>query len=211
MDNPRDCKTIDEFREWTRTLEQYPEKPLNSRLRRLVDEIPAGSRVLDIACGTGRVLHAAIAKGCTGRGIEISPPAVEAAQGKGLDVMDGDVDSWPENQQVADLLFDEYDVVIFSKCLMYLKTKNEILQKLNTKTVLIFQSNPGSIRNRFEGETARMVEWNKQLPYRLANGTEVEIGRVSALAAWAASYGFAKHKVVYGGFWPRSMILRVTR
>ncbi|RYD32664.1 MAG: methyltransferase [Verrucomicrobiaceae bacterium] len=203
--------TYDGYREWLLGLKHYPEKPLNSRLRCLVDAIPAGSKVLDVACGTGRVLQAAIAKGCQGRGIEISAPAVETACQKGLDVIEGDVDSWPDNPQVSDLLFGDYDIVVFSKCLMYLGTKNEILGRLKAKSILIFQSNPNSIRNRFNGETANLMKWNKQLPYRLKDGTEIEQKSAASLAAWAASYGFRHSKIVYGGLWARSLIMQVSR
>ena len=203
--------SYDQYRDWLLSLKEYPEKPLNSRLRCVVDSIPADSRVLDVACGTGRVLHAAIGKGCSGRGIEISKPAVENARAKGLDVMEGDVDSWADNQQVADLLFAEYDVVVFSKCLMYLRTKNEIMERLRTRSIIIFQGNPGSIRSRFNGEADEIIRWNKQLPYRLKDGAEIAIKNVKSLASWAASYGYRDSKVLYGGLWAQSLVLRVSR
>jgi methionine biosynthesis protein MetW len=201
----------DEYREWLLALKTYPEKPLNSRLRCIVNAIPEGSTVLDVACGTGRVLQAALAKGCRGRGIEISQPAVEAARLKELDVMEGDVDSWNENPKVADLLFDVYDVVVFSKCLMYLRTKNEILERLKTRSIVIFQGNPGSLRSRFSGEAQDIMNWNKQLPYRRKDGTEVSINGVGPLASWAASYGYRKKEVFYGGLWAKSLVVRFSR
>lgn len=213
MPSPKDRfdDTYEGYRNWLLSLKSYPEKPLNSRLRSVVDAIPANSKVLDVACGTGRVLEAAIAKGCTGRGVEISHPAVETALQKGLDVMEADVDSWDENQELADLLFDDYDVVVFSKCLMYLRTKNEILDRLKAPTILIFQSNPSSIRSKFNGETAEIIKWNKQLPYRRKDGSEVILKNAESLASWGASYGYSKSKIIYGGFWARSLVLRLSR
>jgi len=204
-------KNLEEYQQRILSMNDYPEKPLNSRLRSVVDAIPAGSSVLDVACGTGRVLHAALSKGCKGRGIEIVGSAVELAQGKGLDVIEGDVDSWPSEKIVNDLLFDKYDVVVFSKCLMYLKTKNDIIDRLQTKHIIIFQGNPGSVRNRFSGESKIMTDWNLQAPYHLKDGTEQVMNGVGSLAKWGASYGYDCCKTFHGGLWARSLVVRLSR
>ncbi|MEP6662192.1 MAG: methionine biosynthesis protein MetW [Verrucomicrobiota bacterium] len=106
------------------SAQQYPEKPVNRRLQIIVDAIPPGSRVLDVACGTGRVLQGVLAKDCSGRGIDLSLPATHAAREKGLDIVQGDVDAYEREAAVRELLFARYDVVIFSKCLMYLTCDN---------------------------------------------------------------------------------------
>jgi cyclopropane fatty-acyl-phospholipid synthase-like methyltransferase len=54
----------------------------------LLDQIActAGSRLLDIGCGYGRIVAAANDRGAQATGITISPPQVAAAQARGLDV-----------------------------------------------------------------------------------------------------------------------------
>ena len=85
--------------------QQDLEEPFNMRLKTITDAIPSNFSVLDVACGRGRVLHAAIKKGCQGRGIDIKSASVEAARMKGLDVIEGNVDSFGENSEVHELLF----------------------------------------------------------------------------------------------------------
>jgi cyclopropane-fatty-acyl-phospholipid synthase len=71
----------------------------------LLDQIEcrAGSRVLDIGCGYGRILDAAASRGAMATGLTISPPQVAANRARGLDVelcnyrnlfRDGGFDAW---------------------------------------------------------------------------------------------------------------------
>ncbi len=190
---------------------KYPEKPLNKRLQAIVSAIPAQSKVLDVACGTGRVLHAAIDKGCRGRGIEITPGGALAAQQKGLDVLEGDVDTFDENAEVHELMFAEYDIAIFSKCLMYLKTKNQIIDQLNVDTIIVFQKCPSYWKFRLNNERAKWLEYDKEKPYRLKGGEIIAIDSPKAVARWGASYGYAYSKCLRGGFWHGSMIIKMSR
>jgi len=58
------------------------------------DMVPAGSTVLDLACGDGELLSQLIAeKQVRGSGVEISKEAVEACVAKGLSVFHGDLDA----------------------------------------------------------------------------------------------------------------------
>ena len=101
----------------------YPDPPLNRTLRALIASCPAHASVLDIACGSGRVLAALQDKGCDCRGIDLSPGAIAVCKAKGLDAIEGDVDSFQTNQTVHDFLLAPSDVVVFSKCLNYLREK----------------------------------------------------------------------------------------
>ncbi len=202
-------------------MQEYPEKPMNPRLQIILDAIPSGSTVLDVACGTGRVLYAATLKGCRGRGIELSAPGVQAAQQKGLDVLRGDVDLFEKDPAVRELLFARYDVAIFSKCLMYLKRKNEMMRHLNTDAIIIFQANPCYTRRRFTAFWKNLFRRifdkcdlgsnhsEEALPYCFKNGEEIKINSPHALAAWAASYGYVHSELLYGGS-KKSMIVKLS-
>lgn len=74
--------------------------------RRLIEGL-AGP-VLDIGCGPGRMLHAALSAGLRALGVDISPAAVEIAHARGLPAVHGSVfDPLPdEGQWGAALLLD---------------------------------------------------------------------------------------------------------
>jgi methionine biosynthesis protein MetW len=200
-----------EYREGMRGMEEYLEKPLNRRLQIIVEAIPSNSAVLDVACGTGRVLQAAIEKGCRGRGIELSPAGVAASRKKGLDVIEGDIDSFGENAEVHDLIFGRYDIAIFSKCLMYLKTKNEIIDRLNADTMIVFQKNPSHWKARWNGRGAKQLVHDTELPYRLKTGEVIVADSPGAFARWGESYGFKYSRCLHGGFRHHSMIVKMSR
>jgi hypothetical protein len=126
-----------------------------------------------------------------------------------MDVMLGDVDSWPENEVVRELLFGTYDVVVFSKCLTYLRTKNEIMERLKTKSIIVFDNNPGSLRNRLKGQAEGVMNWKAELPYRLKGGQVIDINGPSAIAKWGASYGYGRSHKLRGGLFSGSLIVKM--
>ena len=192
------------------TSHQDLEKRFNMRLKTIADAIPSNFSVLDVACGRGRVLHAAIKKGCQGRGIDIKSASVEAARMKGLDVIEGDVDLFGENSEVHELMFAEYDVAIFSKCLEYLKKKNELMELLNVESIIVFQKCPCYWKFCLNNRRASLLDCNEENAFRLKGGEIIEIDSPQAVALWGASYGFKHSKTLRGGFWHRSMIVMMS-
>ena len=66
---------------------------LRKDLQQIANIIPEGSRVLDLGCGFGELLHYLDdEKNVDGRGIEISQSGVSAAVKEGLSVIQGDAD-----------------------------------------------------------------------------------------------------------------------
>ena len=54
----------------------------------IADLVPAGSRVLDLGCGSGELLsHLVKHKGCSGYGVEIDDANLRAAMARGIDVL----------------------------------------------------------------------------------------------------------------------------
>jgi SAM-dependent methyltransferase len=70
-----------------------------------LEHVEAGSRVLDIGCGTGNFLAAARAKGASVAGIELNTKSVAVAQGRGLDVTPNLVERYAEGRE------ETFDVV----------------------------------------------------------------------------------------------------
>jgi methionine biosynthesis protein MetW len=189
--------SYEEIKSRLTTLQAYPEQPLHRRFRLIVDRIPAGSSVLDIACGTGTILKKLQDKGCRVSGIDIAPGAIRLARAKGLDVMLGDADAFGENRAIRDLLFAPYDIVIFSKSLQHLREKNAIMAGLRTKRIFVHQRNRDHWRVRLFGNAGAARD--EMLPYRDASGHVVKIGSNAALRRWGESFGYSS-RVLSGNF-----------
>ena len=94
----------------------------------------------------------------------------------------------------------EYDAVVFSKSLGYLKRKNELMKALRTKTVIVNQRNPSYWRAKlvnFRGTAQESVV--EDLPYVGAEGKTYPQMSLRALREWCESYCY-KSKVLLGNF-----------
>ena len=78
----------------------------------MVARVPPGSRVLDVATGTGAVALELRARGCAVVGIDQSPEMLAVARRRGLDVREGRAESLP----FADA---EFDALTFTYLLRY--------------------------------------------------------------------------------------------
>jgi len=102
--------------------------PANSRIDHdiILGLIPSGAKVLDLGCGDGSLLEKlARAKGVRGSGIEISDEGVRACIGKGLAVMQGDIDlglaDWPDRS---------FDYVILNQTLQAVRKPEVVLGEM---------------------------------------------------------------------------------
>jgi methionine biosynthesis protein MetW len=66
---------------------------LRADLRLITEMVPEGSRVLDLGCGDGSLMaHLRDEKGCTVRGVDLSPEDIASALSRGLSVVQTDLD-----------------------------------------------------------------------------------------------------------------------
>ena len=95
----------------------------------VVDMVPAGSRVLDIGCGTGSLLHLLRdGKNVRGTGIEIEYDRICTGVADGLDVLYDDAD------EGLDLIPDgSYDMAVLSETLQTVKKPRELLERILDK------------------------------------------------------------------------------
>lgn len=191
----------------------YPDPPLNRTLRALIASCPAHASVLDIACGSGRVLAALQDKGCDCRGIDLSPGAIAVCKAKGLDAIEGDVDSFQTNQTVHDFLLAPSDVVVFSKCLNYLREKKALMQQLQARTIFIHQNNPGYwreiVRRGFNRD--RPQHFSEELPYVSAHGNCIEHASATAVKHWGESFGYRGSFVTGGNIFSGGYLLKLEK
>ncbi len=99
---------------------------LRADLRAIAELIRPGEKVLDLGCGDGTLLrHLADTRQITGRGIEISEPAVLACVRKGLSVRQGNLE-----EGLRDYPDGAFDTVILSQTLPYLNHPDFIIREM---------------------------------------------------------------------------------
>lgn len=116
---------------------------------------------------------------------------------KVLNVLEGNVDQFEVESHIRELFSNEYDVVIFSKCLIYLECKNELMRFLRTKNVFVNQYNPDHWKHRLKAGLGLEPTPVDRFPYRKADGTEIAINSRAALRQWGDSYGY-RSRVLLG-------------
>jgi methionine biosynthesis protein MetW len=90
------------------------------------DLIEANTKVLDLGCGDGRLLHwLAVNKGVEGRGIEISGAQVQRAISNGVSVYQGDIDEGLTNYPDG-----TFDYVILSQTLQETRHPLQVLREM---------------------------------------------------------------------------------
>lgn len=135
---------------------------LRPELALLADLIPDGSRVLDLGCGSGTLLaHLITDRGCRGTGVEIDPGAVLAAIGRGVPVVELDIDT-----QLDDFADDSYDVVVLSRTIQTIRRPRQVLQHMARigDTLIVSVPNFGQLGNRLRLLRGRMP-MSRDLPH----------------------------------------------
>jgi methionine biosynthesis protein MetW len=99
---------------------------LRDDLQLIYDWVPEGSRVLDLGCGDGELLSALVAyKQCSGYGVEIDTDSVIAAIGRGVNVIQADLE-----QGLLAFGDHSFDVIVLSQTIQAMQNTETILQDL---------------------------------------------------------------------------------
>lgn len=99
---------------------------LRTDQRIVMEHVPRGSRVLDLGCGHGNLMRELMDhRDCTGTGVDVEPEAVLDAIGKGVPLIELDIDH--ELDHFSD---NSYDVVVLSRVLQATYKPREVLAQM---------------------------------------------------------------------------------
>src|SRR5688572_16060917 len=94
--------------------------------RLVLEEVPEGSRVLDVGCATGYLATALAERGCSVVGVEADPAAAAQARGRGVEVVEGDV----EDPAVLARLPADAGAIVLADVLEHLRDPWSVLSEL---------------------------------------------------------------------------------
>jgi methionine biosynthesis protein MetW len=139
------------------SLDHRPDLQLIARL------VPHQSRVLDIACGDGLLLHYLTrSKKIDGRGIELDPAKVSTCVQRGLSVIQGDADI-----DLAHYPNHAFDVAVLGTALQMMQKPKDVLQhmvRIAQRTIVAIP-NFGYWRNRWHLMVHGRMPVTGSLPY----------------------------------------------
>ena len=98
--DPKWFETFFDSDDWLLVAEQRDEERTQAEVDFVAGRLPAGARVLDVPCGTGRISVPLAARGFTVAGLDIAEPVLARARvaGPGLEFRQGDMRElpWPD-------------------------------------------------------------------------------------------------------------------
>jgi 2-polyprenyl-3-methyl-5-hydroxy-6-metoxy-1,4-benzoquinol methylase len=106
---------------------------LSASHRLVLDEVPAGARVLDVGCATGYLAAELSGRGCTVDGIEVDPAAAQQARAHCREVVTGDLEAPLTHTAVEAMLAGTRpDVILCADVLEHLRDPWTVLAWLRT-------------------------------------------------------------------------------
>ncbi len=157
-------------------------------LELIADLVPAGSRVLDLGCGSGELLaYLQRTRGCAGYGIELADANVHAALRHGIDVIQ-------LNLEDGLALFDDqsFDVVLQLDTLQHLRNTERMLRETARVGRIGIVSFPNFAHwpNRLHVLGGRMPV-TKALPYQWYDTPNIRVGTFADFEVLARKCGLA--------------------
>jgi methionine biosynthesis protein MetW len=159
------------------------------------DLVPAGSTVLDLACGDGELLSELIEeKHVRGSGVEIDQAAVEKCIARGLSVFHGDLDAG-----LADFTDQSHDVVILSLSLQQLRRPRMIIREMVRVGRLAIVSFPNFAHwsTRLQLLLAGRMPVTSDLPYQWWDTPNIHLCTIQDFSALCREEGLRIERELY--------------
>ena len=129
----------------------------------IVSWVPEGGKALDLGCGDGELLHRLQAeKRVEGLGVDIDPANIIAAVGKGLCVVQQDMEDGLQNFEGS-----RFDAVIIAYSLQVLERPHAVLERIASigNEAIVTFPNFGHWRSRLSLLLGGRMPQTKALPY----------------------------------------------
>jgi methionine biosynthesis protein MetW len=168
---------------------QKPDNPLRFDLSLIAGWIEPGSKVLDLGCGEGELLHFLKKyKQVACSGIEKNEANAARCIEKGLAVIQGDI-----NVEILDYADDAFDYVILSQTLQQVYEPSILLQSLlriGKKAVVSFP-NFSHWQARYQLLVKGKAPVTSELPYEWHNTPNIRVITLKDFRAYSKKVGFS--------------------
>lgn len=150
--------------------------------------VPAGSRVLDLGCGSGDLLEHLGFRGCRGTGVEIDGEAFLASVRRGVAVLSLDLDS-----DLVAFADDSYDVVVLSQTLQTTRRPRAVLAHMARIAPRAVMSVPNFAfwRHRATLALSGRMPVSAELPYPWYQTPNIHLSTLPETEALAREVGLA--------------------
>lgn len=150
--------------------------------------IKEGSKVLDLGCGEGDLLHMLkTEKGVSGAGIECNESKVARCIERGLSVLQGDI-----NEEIQDYPDKSFDYVIVSQTLQQVYRPDELIHPLLRigRRVIVSFPNFGHWKIGLQVLLSGYAPVTKQLPYQWYNTPNIRVITIKDFRKFSREVGF---------------------
>lgn len=158
----------------------------------IIDEITTGSRVLDLGCGNGELLHILQEKKkAIPYGVEISEEGVFQCVEKGLYCYQGDID-----EGLADYRDNSFDYVILNQTLQITKRPAYVLCEMMriSKNAIVSFPNFGYLKTRMQLLAKGTMPKNVLLPYEWYETPNIHLLTIRDFQNFCETNGFPVKK-----------------
>ncbi len=167
----------------------HPGQKIRADLQPIADMVAPASRVLDVGCADGALLHYLWhAKRVDGRGLEISHEGVRIGISRGLSVTQGDADT-----DLADYPSDAFDYVVLSQTLQTVRAPHVVLENLVRigRQAIVSFPNFGYWRVRLQLMFGGRMPVTRGLPLQWFDTPNIHLCTVSDFTALCRDLGIA--------------------